>query len=256
MGGWATISVGFSLRNFPFPDTTNFSLILSGRRGRAFYSYQQLCLYLRKLAKRVVMPAALPGEDDLASILDLDATTAPALSVSVFFNRTKVGAKLDHACKPKAEVEHHELKGQKPTIDELKGNVKNEFGRLARSYVTQMFKETRSHFNFTSIIAQGLGSFELEILLKFQLTLATKCYNTLFTTFRLRGYFSLDQESQTQEEYLSLVDELQLKFAEFDQPTLLVPDTIDFLVVQTTIQTRPLLLRRFKLACLCLDDLF
>ena len=49
------------------------------------------------------------------------------------------------------------------------------------------------------------------------------------------------------------VDELRVKFVEFDQPTLLFPNTIDFLMGQTTIQTHPLLLRRFKLACLCLD---
>ena len=146
------------------------------------------------------MPSALPGEDDLASNLDLDATTAPALSVTVFLNRTKFGAKRDHACKLKAEVEQHELKDELPTINERKEEVKNEIGRLARSYITHLFKATRSHFNFTTIIAQGLGSFDLKILMKFPLALATKYYNTLFTTFRLRGYFSLDQQSQDQKE--------------------------------------------------------
>ena len=53
-------------------------------------------------------------------------------------------------------------------------------------------------------------------------------------SFRLRGYFS----------------------SEFDQPTLLIPGTIDFIMGQTTIQIRPILLRWFKLACLCLDEPF
>ena len=117
-----------------------------------------------------------------------------------------------------------------------------------------MFKETRIDFNFTTIIAQGLGIFDMEILLKFPLALATKCYSNVFTTFKLRGYFLLDHESQIQEEYLSYVDELRVKFAEFDQPRLLVPDANDLLMGQTTIQTRPLLLRTFKLVCLCLDE--
>ena len=77
---------------FPFSDTTNISLSLSGRRDRALYSFRQLCLYLRKLAKRVVMPPALPGEDELAGILDLDVATAPALSVTVFLNQLKFGS--------------------------------------------------------------------------------------------------------------------------------------------------------------------
>ena len=237
-------------------DATNFSLSLSGRRDWAFYSFRQLCMYLRKLAKRVVMPAELPQEDDLAKILDLDVVTAPALSVTVFLNRTKIGAKLDRACKLKAEVEQHEMKGEKLPISELKEKAKEEFGRLARSYVTHLFKETHGHFNFTTIIAQGLGSFDLEILLKFPLALATKCYGHLFTNFRLRGYFTAEQETQAHEEYVSFVDELRVANAEFDQPTLLVPDTVTFLLEQTTLRSRPLLLRSFKLACLCLDEPF
>ena len=202
------------------------------------------------------MPSALPEEDELASILDLDVMKAPALSLTVFLNRMKFGAKLDHACKLRAELEQHDQKGEKTTIAELKDKAKEDFGRLARSYTTHLFKETLGHFNFTTNIAQGLGSFDLEIMLKSPLTLATRCYNNLFTTFRLRNYFTLDQESQAQEEYVSFIDEMRLKFAEFDQPTLLVTDTIDFLMEQTTLATRPLLLQSFKLACLCLDEPF
>ena len=120
------------------------------------------------------MPPALPGEDDLAGILDLDVATAPALSVTVFLNRLKFGSELDHACKLRAEQEQQEQKGEITTIAELKDKIRDEIGRLARSYVTHLFKETRSHFNFTTNIAQGLGSFDLEIMLKFPLALATK----------------------------------------------------------------------------------
>ena len=148
------------------------------------------------------------------------------------------------------------MKGEKQPLSELKEKAKEEFGRLARSYVTYLFKETRSHFNFTIIIAHGLGSFDLEILLKLPLAMATKCYSHLFTTFRLRGYFTEEQESQAHEKYVSFVDELRENFAEFAQPTLLGPDTVTFLLDQTTLRSRPLLLQSFKLACLCLDDLF
>ena len=133
------------------------------------------------------MPSALPGEHELAGILDLDVATAPALSVTVFLNRLKFGKKLDQARKLKSEQEQHEQKGEKSTVNVLKDKVKDEFGRLARSYVTLLFKETRSQFNFTTNIVQGLGSFDLEIMLKFPLALATRCYHNLFATFRLRG---------------------------------------------------------------------
>ena len=156
--------------------------------------------YLRKLAKRVMMPSTLPAEDVIPSILHLDINVAPALSVTVFLNRIKLGGKLDHACKLKAKVEMHEKQGEKFTLVELTNKARDEYGRLARSYVTHLFKETRSHFHFTTIIAQELRSFDLEILLKSPLTLATKCFNKLFTSFRLRGYFSSTEESQAQEE--------------------------------------------------------
>ena len=67
---------------------------------------------------------------------------------------------------------------------------------------------------------------------------------------------TLSQETQAQEEYLSYVDELRVNFSEFDQPTLQIADTINFIMGQTSIQTRPLLLRCFKLACVCLDGPF
>ena len=177
--------MGFISYSFLYLDTTNFSLSLSGRRDRTFHAFIQLCLYLRKLAKRIVLPSALPSEDDTASILDLDIATTPALSVTVFLNRMKFGSKLDQACKVKAEQELHERKGEKLTLEELTGKARDEYGRLARSYVTHLFRETRSHFNFTTIIAQGLGSFDLETLLKSPFSLATKCFGKLFTTFRL-----------------------------------------------------------------------
>ena len=219
-------------------DTTSFSLSLGGRSDRGFHSFRQLCLYLRKLAKRVVIPnARFP-----AKILDLDINVAPALSVTMFLNRIKFGGKLDHACKLKVEVEMHEKQGEKLTLVQLTNKALDKNVRLARSYVTHLFKETRSRFDFTTNIAQALGSFLLEILLKFPLTQATKCFSKLFMSFRLRGYLSATEETQAQDEYLSFVDELRVKFSEFDQPTLLIPDIVDFIMGQTTIQTRPNLL--------------
>ena len=108
----------------------------------------------------------------------MDINVAPALSVTVLLNRLKFRAKLDHACKLRAEVDLHDQKGdKKKTIEELTAKAREDYGRLARSYVTHLFKETRGHFDFTTIIAQGLGSFDLEILLKSPLALATKCFS-------------------------------------------------------------------------------
>ena len=92
------------------------TLSLQGRRYRGFHTYRHLFLYLRKLAKRVVMPKSPPSEDDIDGILDLEISVATALSFTVFLNRLKIESKLDHACKLKAEVEKHETKGENLSI--------------------------------------------------------------------------------------------------------------------------------------------
>ena len=54
--------------------------------------------------------------------------------------------------------------------------------------------------------------------------------------------------------FVSFADELRGQYADLNPPTLFVTDTVNFFHGQTTLQTRSLLLRIFKLACLCLDD--
>ena len=193
----------------------------------------------------------LPAESDLNDVLDLDLSATAALSVTVFLNRKKFGSKFDHAFKVRAEAELHEKKDEKLTLEELTTETRQEFGRLARSYVTHLFEDTRSQFDFTTMVAQGLDSIDLVILLKSPQSLATMCCGKLLMTFRLRWYFTADQETPAQEEFLSFADEVRASYADFDQPTLLIPDTIDFLLQQTTLQTRTLLLQCSKLACLC-----
>ena len=45
-------------------------------------------------------------------------------------------------------------------------------------------------------------------------------------------------------------------FPDLIQPTLFVKDTVDFLVAQVSLTSRPLLYKLFRLACLCLDESF
>ena len=203
----------------------------------------------------MVLPSSLPTEDDIASTLDLDVATASALSVTVFLNCMKIWSKLDQACKIQTELELHERKGEKLPLEIVTEKAREDYCRLARSYVTQLFKETRSHFNFTTIIAQGSGSFDLKILLKSPFIGYQMLWQIVYDLPSPRLLFARSRDL-AQEEYLCFVDELSVKFAEFDQPTLLIPDTVEFLMVQTSLPTRPLLLRCFKLACLCLDEPF
>ena len=82
------------------------------------------------------------------------------------------------------------------------------------------------------------------------------CHRQLFTSFRLRGYFSLDQECLCSEEYRFFVDVMRQPFPQLIQPTLFVKDTVVFLIAQASSTCRPLLYKLFRLACLSLDESF
>ena len=209
-------------------DTNSFSLSLDGRRNRAFYSFRQLCQFLLKVGRRCIDSADLPSENNFKDILDLDLARSTALSVPEFLGRIQLGKKLEQACKIKAEKEFHELKqkNKKLTMKSLVAKTKDNFGRLSRSYVTHLLKGTRSHFDFTTDIGLGLGSFDSEILLNFPIALASMFFSKLYMTFRLHGYLVLEQESQALDAELSFVDEIIITYAEFDQPKLLITDTI------------------------------
>ena len=103
---------------------------------------------------------------------------------------------------------------------------------------------------------RGLGSFDLEILLTGSIEHALYCHRQLITSFRLKGYFSPNQERLCSEEFRSFVDVMRQTFLELIQPTLFVKDTVDFLIAQASLTCRPLLYKLFRLACLRLDEPF
>ena len=103
---------------------------------------------------------------------------------------------------------------------------------------------------------KGFGSFDLDTLQHGPLPHADYCFTQLFTSLRLRGFFSSGQEAECHEEYKSFVDELRRKYPELHQPVLFVRDTVSFLIEQASLHSRPLLNKLFRLTCLCLDEPF
>ena len=99
------------------------------------------------------------------------------------------------------------------------------------SYISHLFGAVQNQKTLTTDLMKGLGSFDLNTLLHDPLSHANYCFTQLFTSFRLRGYFSSDQEVECHEEYRSFVDELRRKYPE-------------------------LLHKLFRLASLCLDEPF
>ena len=94
-------------------------------------------------------------------------------------------------------------------------------------------------FSLTSDIVHGLGSFDLEALLTGPLEYSLGCFKQLYKTFLSRKYFTPEQESQFLEEYRSFVDELRQIYSDRAQPTLLITETVSFLMEQPS--SRPVL---------------
>ena len=206
--------------------------------------------------RRCSTPQDLPLEENWPEIINLDLSTTTALSVSNFLSRAKFGSKLDAACKIKTGHDKLEKCNSGLSIDALSSKNKEEFGRAARSYVTFLFNSFQELKGLTNDLVKGFGCFDSEILWLGPIAHATYCHAQLFTSFRLRGHFTTDQETASGEKFLSFLDDVRRTFSDLAQPTLLIPDTVKFLVELPTLHSCPLLYKLFRLACLCLDEPF
>ena len=195
----------------------------------------------------------LPAECFFTKILDVSIADAKALNVTKFVSRMKFGPKIDHACKVKADREKHDKKYAGVSIKEVIPKVKEEFARSAPSYLVYLFRETKGLKVLTADIIKGLGTFDLNTLLIDPPELGTHCLRQLFSSSCLRGYYDLAEETQCCEEYVTFVDSLRQQNSGMSQPTFFITDTVDFLMGQESLQTRPLLYKFFRLSCLCLD---
>ena len=206
------------------------------------------------MGRRCIRAESLPAESDHQAILNLSIPDAKALSVNDFIARSKLGAKLDLACKSKADGEKGEKKNEGLTLGEITSKYKEKFGRTARSYVIFLFKGAQGLNRFSSDIVKGLGSFDLDVMHVDPLDQAAYCFKQFFTSLRLRGFFNADEESIYTEESLSFLDTIRQTHVGIQQPKLLIAVVIDFVSGQESLKSRLHLQRIFRLSCLCLDE--
>ena len=234
--------------------TSSFVVNQKQRRDRGFHVFRELYNYLFKLGRRCIRPAHLPAETDHQAILGLSIPDVKALGVSDFLSRSKLNARLDPACKTKAQAEKGDKKNEGLTLDEITKKNKDEIARAARSYVIFLFKEAQGLSRFTCDTVKGLGSFDLDTMLTDPLENSYYCFKQLFSSFRLRGVVQAEEETLHMEEYVSFIDILRQVHPGIQQPKLLIADAVDFLSGQEDLKSRPHLRRLFRLSCLCLDE--
>ena len=213
-------------------------------------------MYLFKLGRRCIKPKSLQQEPDLSGILSVSASDARALAIPDFLARSKLDQRLNVACKLKAEKDLSGKPGSKTNLPKAIKENKDEFGRLWRSYVAYLFHAAQSNLQLTSDIVKSLGSFDLDIMFCAPLGQSLYCFKQLFRCFQLRNSFQPDDESLCTEEYLSFLDELRKEMPVLRQPRVIITDAVSFISRHEALQSRPHLLRIFRLSCLCLDENF
>ena len=163
-------------------------------------------------------------------------------------------SKLDVACKVRAERDKQDKKNAALTEKSLTKMNKHEFGRTARSYVTFLYNSVQQTKGLSSDIIKGLGCFDLETLLIGPRSHAIHCHLQLFTSVRLRKFFTDEEETLCCEEYQSILEDLRRNYPDLVQPTVFISNTVTFLMELPSLRSPPLLFKLFRLACLCLDE--
>ena len=217
-----------------------------------------MCYYLLKFRRRCVAPKSLAKEHELFQILNVEFSSASALTITEFLTRVKLRVKLDQVGKIPAERDVKGKNGKKTTPAALVIKYKEHFGRSAPSYVVRLFNATQCLFGVNSDIAKGKISFDLNTLLCDPIDHAFSCFVKIFSSFSLdqRGYFTLDQEPECAYDYWLIMDDLRRSFPDMTQPNLLIPDAVQLLLGQCSLRDRPLIFKMFRLSCLCLDEPF
>ena len=110
-----------------------FAKSLSGRKDSGFFTFGQICRYVRCLAGRIVETESLPDDKDWHGILVKDLGSCVPLKNSEFLVKLKLVRKLNTAAKHRADKD---LSGRKPTeasLTDAVNKIRLDFIKEARS---------------------------------------------------------------------------------------------------------------------------
>ena len=145
-----------------------------------FHVFRKLGQFLFKVGRRCIRPTNRPDETDHQTILNLSVPVVKALGINDFLSRSKLDARLDLACKTEGGAEKGERKNEGLTLDGITKKNEEEFAGTGRSYAIFLFKGTQGLSSFNSNFVEGLGSFDLYIMLVDPLENASYCFKQLF----------------------------------------------------------------------------
>ena len=111
-----------------------------------------------------------------------------------------------------------------------------ELGPLG--YIVYLLESLLRNVHFTANIVHGMGCFDPHVLLSLPLNQVTFCFNSLYNSFRVRGWVDEASKSECRDEYFEFVDYLRSAYSSMKNSPGTIPDMLDFLVPMPAFQSR------------------
>ena len=234
-------------------DNKCFSRSLMRRRDSGFFTFGELCRYIRKLCSRSILPKHTPADTDWSGLLQLALDECRELSCRDFLTRLNLKFDLEGASRVKARKDHSGRKNLSSVLESLAEDIRDDFATQARHYIVYLLDSLLKDVRLTAGIVRGMASFDLTVLLTQPMDQALFCFRALYRSFQLRGWVAESDESEYREDYVEFIDHLRNTCSSF-RDTELITDVVDFLLPMPAMRNRPRLLHLFRLSCLCLTE--
>ena len=235
-------------------DIKCFERSLIKRRDSGFFTFGELCRYIRRLCQRTLLPKHTPADTDWSGLLQLQLDGVRQLSSRDFLLRLKLKTDIDQACQQKAKKELSSKSDQAQAIEKLAKNIKEMFASQARSFIVNILESLLGDIRLTAHIVRGMAAFDLTVLSTQPMEQALFCFTSLFDTFQLRGWVSADSESDYRDEYVGFIDDFRNACSSLMNSPELVHDVTAFLIGMPALTARPHLFHLFRLSCMCLTE--
>ena len=233
-------------------DTKCFERSLSGRRDATLFVYGQNCRFVRRLCHRAILPKCTPDDMEWTKLLQFCPGDLKQLSSRDFLSRLKLTVDLDQACRAKLKRSQEDKKPGQPSLDSLIAKERESFGVEARSYV--VLESLLGNVHFTSNIVHGMGCFDPHVLLSVPLDQVSFCYDSVYDSFRVRGWVDETSKNECRDEYFEFVDYLRNFYSSMKDSPGTIPDVLDFLMPMPAFRSRSRLFHLFRLCCLCITQ--
>ena len=190
-------------------DVKCFTGSLVRYRDAGFFTYGELCRYIRKLCQRSLLPKCTPADTNWSGLLQLQLEGVRQLSSRDFLLRLKLKSDVDSLCYQKAKRDTGGKKEPTVALEKLDDNVRENFISQARFFVVNIMESLLGDICLTTHIVRGMASFDLTVLSSQPMDQVLFCFTSIFSTFQLRGRVTESSEPEYRDEYIGFVDDFR-----------------------------------------------